>query len=224
MTKLAPPTTETELMQRAEALVGRTLDELAQQVQLMAPEVSTFGKGWSGQLLELLLGASAGSLAEPDFQHLGVELKTLPIDFTGKPLESTYISIVPLTQFMQLQWHASEVYHKLKRILWVPLITHKGQALGQRQVGTPFIWSPTSAQEAILRQDWQELMDMVAMGQLEQISAKQGQYLQIRPKGANAKSLCWGFDAEGNRIQTLPRGFYLRASFTSSILKQACLV
>lgn len=221
MVKLPPPATEAELLQRAQALAGWTLDELAQQLQVAVPEISTHGKGWSGQLLELLLGATAGSLSEPDFQQLGIELKTLPVDANGKPLESTYVSIVPLTQFMQLQWHGSEIYQKLRRILWVPLVTTKGQALGARKVGMPFIWSPTTEQEKILQQDWQELMDMVAMGQLEQINAKQGQYLQIRPKGANAKSLCWGFDAEGNRIQTLPRGFYLRPSFTHSILKHA---
>jgi DNA mismatch repair protein MutH len=37
-------------------------------------------KGWIGILLELWLGASAGSKPEQDFAALGVELKTIPID------------------------------------------------------------------------------------------------------------------------------------------------
>ncbi|MGC1183416.1 MAG: DNA mismatch repair protein MutH, partial [Legionella sp.] len=37
-------------------------------------------------------------------------------------------------------------------------------------------------------------------------------------KAANGKSLCYGFDSEGNKVKTLPRGFYLRSSFTAKIL------
>jgi DNA mismatch repair endonuclease MutH len=36
-------------------------------------------KGWIGILLELWLGASAGSKPEQDFAALGVELKTIPV-------------------------------------------------------------------------------------------------------------------------------------------------
>ena len=46
-----------------------------------------------------------------------------------------------------------------------------------------------------------------------------GRYLQIRPKGANAKSLTTTLDEEGNTIQTLPRGFYLRPEFTQQIIQ-----
>jgi len=37
-------------------------------------------------------------------------------------------------------------------------------------------------------------------------------------KAANGKCLCYGFDSEGNKIQTLPRGFYLRSNFTKQII------
>ena len=48
-----------------------------------------------------------------------------------------------------------------------------------------------------------------------------GEYLQIRPKAANGKVLCSCFDAEGNKVKTLPRGFYLRSTFTKTILKNS---
>jgi len=61
-------------------------------------------------------------------------------------------------------------------------------------------------------------MDMISMGELEQITAHQGQYLQVRPKAANTKALCKGFNNEGKEILTLPRGFYLRPNFTRQIM------
>jgi len=58
------------------------------------------------------------------------------------------------------------------------------------------------------------------MGQLEQITASYGKYLQIRPKAQNGKSLQVGIGADGGLVQTLPRGFYLRTEFTRTILPQ----
>ena len=56
------------------------------------------------------------------------------------------------------------------------------------------------------------------MSQLETIDATSGEYLQIRPKGADGKALCYAYDADGNKVQTLPRRFYLRVSFTHKLL------
>ena len=41
----------------------------------------------------------------------------------------------------------------------------------------------------MLQQDWEEHMDLICTGQLARISAKQGTYLQIRPKAADSSSL-----------------------------------
>ena len=53
-------------------------------------------KGWAGQLIELYLGATAGSKQQQDFPTLGVELKTIPVSPDAKPLETTYVCITPL--------------------------------------------------------------------------------------------------------------------------------
>ena len=50
-------------------------------------------------------------------------------------------------------------------------------------------------------------------------SSHYGRYLQIRPKAANARALGQAYDEEGNPGMTLPRGFYLRTSFTRQILE-----
>ena len=56
------------------------------------------------------------------------------------------------------------------------------------------------------------------MGELEQISARMGTVLQIRPKAANSRVRCRSVGAAGEAIVTNPRGYYLRPAFTQRIL------
>ncbi len=62
-------------------------------------------------------------------------------------------------------------------------------------------------------EDWEELMDMIVLGQVERITARHGEVLQLRPKAANSKALTEAVGAQGEPILTLPRGFYLKKEF-----------
>lgn len=214
----APPASEAELLSRAEALAGRSLAELAAAAGQPVPDDLRRAKGWAGQLVEAHLGATAGSLSEPDFQLIGVELKTLPVDAAGRPRESTYVCTVPLEPAAAPVWETSCVCDKLRRVLWVPVEAEPGLLPAERRVGWPLLWSPSDGEERALRADWEELMDRVCLGELESVTAHDGTVLQIRPKAASSRSRRWGVGATGERVRTLPRGFYLRAGFTASIL------
>ncbi|MBY6188129.1 DNA mismatch repair endonuclease MutH [Marinobacter hydrocarbonoclasticus] len=214
------PQTLDELLDRAAAMAGLSLGEIATQLSVEVPADLKRHKGWGGQLLELWLGATAGSRPEPDFPHLGVELKSLPIDEQGKPLESTYICVCPLTGLKGLRWQDSVVFHKLSRVLWIPVEGSRAIPVAERRVGMPLLWTPDDHEMAVLRRDWEELMEQVALGQVEQITAHQGEYLQLRPKAANRRVLTEAIGPEGDKIQTLPRGFYLRSRFTARLLAQ----
>lgn len=213
-----PPDSIGELRQRAEQLAGLTLGELAEYARVKVPCNFKRQKGWTGQLLELALGAQAGAKAEQDFPALGVELKTIPIDAIGKPLETTYVCFAPLTAIAGIEWSQSNVKNKLNSVLWVPIDGRREIPPGERVIATPFLWSPTSHQEQCLRQDWEELMSMIALGEIERITARHGQYLQLRPKAANGSALTDAIGKDGQRVKTRPRGFYLRKEFTQQIL------
>jgi len=217
----APPGSEAELMDRVLHISGRTLGELAAQFSIAVPRDPIHAKGWAGQLLERVLGATAASAPEPDFQDLGVELKTIPVNPHGTPLESTYVCNVPLEPSSRApNWESSTVRRKLARVLWLPIIVTPQSSLAQRPVGRGMLWSPDPVQAGSLRQDWEELMDQVCLGQLESITSHLGTCLQIRPKAANARARRWGVGAQGERIRTGPRGFYLRSNFTAGILRE----
>jgi DNA mismatch repair protein MutH len=215
---VSPPKSEQELLERARCIAGLRLSDLAKQFKLEVPKDTRRAKGWIGQLIELTLGATAASLAEPDFQEIGIELKTLPLTNSGKPKESTYVCTVPLTNLTEQHWETSWIKRKLQRVLWLPFEADKTIPLAERHIGNAILWSPTQTESQQLQQDWEELMELVCLGKLEQITSHMGRYLQIRPKGANAKSLTTTLDEEGNSIQTLPRGFYLRPDFTQRII------
>ncbi|MDY0969927.1 DNA mismatch repair endonuclease MutH [Siccibacter turicensis] len=213
-----PPENEAELLLQARRLAGLTLGELAFLAGLTPPADLKRDKGWIGMLLERWLGASAGSKPEQDFAALGIELKTIPIDSLGRPLETTFVCVAPLTGNTGVIWETSHVRHKLQRVLWVPVEGERTIPLAERRVGSPLLWSPDPHEDEQLRRDWEELMDLIVLGQVERITARHGEVLQLRPKAANSKALTEAVGAQGQPILTLPRGFYLKKNFTAALL------
>lgn len=217
---LSPPDSEVQLLTQARQLAGYSLGELATMAGLVTPKDLKRDKGWIGVLLEIWLGASAGSKPEQDFAALGVELKTIPVDSLDRPLETTFVCVAPLTGNTGVTWETSHVRHKLKRVLWIPVEGERSIPLAERRVGSPLLWSPNDEEEQQLRLDWEELMDMIVLGHVERITARHGEVLQLRPKAANARALTEAIGANGEPILTLPRGFYLKKNFTRALLER----
>ncbi len=218
------PSSEQELIERVQNLAGLTLAEVARDADIKIPKDLKRNKGWVGLLLEHVLGASASSRPEPDFPTLGIELKTLPINSQGKPLETTFVCVAPLTGLVGVNWQNCWLKQKLAKVLWVPIICDtpfdKSIPLGQRRIGSAFLWSPSVEEEHLLAMDWQELTDMIVLGNVENIHGKHGQVLQLRPKAANSKAKTQAFDRNGKPFMTLPRGFYLKIPFTQMLLNK----
>lgn len=201
-------------------LAGISLAQIAIQRGIPVPKDLKRDKGWVGQLIEMELGATAGSKPEQDFLHLGVELKTIPIDTLGKPLETTYVCVAPLINIEGLTWQNSLVCHKLQRVLWVPVEGERQIPVGERRIGTPILWEPDPQELYLLQQDWEEIMELIALGKVEKLTARHGEVLQLRPKAANSKALTQSIAEDGSLKMTNPRGFYLKTAFTAMILNK----
>ena len=217
---MKPPCSVDELELRATALAGRTIAELASRYGVAIPANPQRTKGLVGQLAELALGATAASRPEPDFTHLGVELKTVPINSAGKPAESTYVCVAPLRPPAGARFEQSPLAAKLAHVLWLPIESSSEVPLDQRRFGLARLWQPTVADWLLLKTDWEELTEQISLGQVQSITARHGVVLQLRPKGRNSRDLVAAMGPEGNLIQTNPRGFYLRAHFTSDVLSR----
>jgi DNA mismatch repair protein MutH len=211
------PRTEAELMGRARALAGASLGALAARLDLAVPPDLTRHKGWVGQLVERALGAPGSTRAGPDFAGLGVELKTLPVDASGAPRESTFVCTLPLTR-SGVPWARSPARAKLGRVLWVPVEADPALPLAARRVGSPLLWSPSAREDAELAADWEDLSALLEAGYVESLTAHRGRALQVRPKAADAAQRTWGLDPDREAVRTLPRGLYLRRGFTRALL------
>ncbi len=215
---MRPPRTEEELVERALALAGLTLGEVAAGRSLRVPTEARRAKGFAGQLLEAVLGASAGSRAEPDFPALGVELKSVPVDLRGRPREGTFVCAAPLDAGALGAWEESWVRRKLARVLWVPLV--RGETLSDTMIGAAGLWTPDERESAALREDYAELLSLLASGELGRIDGRLGRVLQLRPKASDGAARTWAVDEDGRPVQDTPRGFYLRPAFTAAVLSR----
>jgi DNA mismatch repair protein MutH len=200
-----------DLRARAERLAGKTLNDIAAELYEQAPTVGLHTKGKVGELIERALGATGGSHATHDFPGLAVELKTVPVDARLRPRESTYVCRISMADAERAEWADSWVRRKLSHVLFVPIVD------GER-VATPVFWKPSAEEERALRADFDELMGMIGMGRIEDLTARDGEILQLRPKARDGSVRTTTWDRDGELIATVPRGFYLRARFTASLL------
>jgi DNA mismatch repair protein MutH len=218
-----PPRDLAELVGRARALDGVSIDELARiaGVRLDGAPVSTKGK--VGELLERVLGASGGSAATWDFPDLAIELKTIPVDADGAPSESTFLCAVSLLDAERAEWETSWARAKLSRVLWVPVmaapVITPTTTDGARRIGAARLWSPSPEQDAVLQGDFEEILGRIAASGIEDVTARVGRWLQLRPKAAHGRVRTRAPGGDEGDVATVPRGFYLRSRFTGAILR-----
>lgn len=217
---MPPPGSEEELFIRAKALAGRPLAALADEVAATLPSHIGGKKGSVGQLIEWVLGADGRSHPRPDFGALGIELKTIPIGGKGDALESMFVCSVSFDEVAVSSWSTCRVRAKLQRVLLLPIESGSEIPLGSRRVGHPLLWSPSPAQEELIRQDWEDLADLIAHGYSDHITARRGRVLQLRPKAKDGRVRRKVSTIAGDEFLAHPRGFYLRRAFINSILSQ----
>ena len=218
LTAMSPPDTVEELVERAKELSGITLGELFAKAQCFPPSQASKGKGRIGQCLEQCLGADGANFAQPDFKKLKIELKTIPVTTHGRVCESTFVTTIALCEIGKQRFDQSALWRKLRRILWFPIESDKSIPFGSRRVGFPTLWSPESEDREIIERDYQELVELIASGHIEYVTAHLGNALQVRPKGANRFDKVKAPGPNGEWVDTMPRAFYLRPSFTQRII------
>lgn len=209
------------LLVRAQGLAGLSIAMLGKRVGHRVPTSLRGHKGFIGMCVELALGAKSKSAPEPDFPHLGVELKTIPVRADGRPTESTHVCVASLDGTEDRAWRASLVYRKLASVLFVPVHDDDALALQDRRLGMPFLWHMGADEEAVLAGDWAALTARIRAGEIDAISGAEGVALQLRPKAQTATDTTQAVGDEGWLVAVRPRAWYLRPSFTGTILARA---
>ncbi|MCG5054729.1 MAG: DNA mismatch repair protein MutH [Myxococcales bacterium] len=231
MTLRSPPLTErlpalddprvVALVAHARSLVGARLADIADGLGLPVPVGNVRTKGWSGQIIERELGGTEETSHGPDFEAFGVELKTVPVDGAGKPLESTAVCVIDPIAIAGESWDTSHVRRKLCRVLFVALrVPGRGTSVGDREVADVRLWQPSATEEALLRADFELFSrDYFRVGRAAALTGHLGQVLQVRPKAKNARDQRRAYDDEGRPVRIGKCGFYLRPAFVGAILR-----
>ncbi|MGN0902649.1 MAG: DNA mismatch repair protein MutH [Succinivibrio sp.] len=209
-----------ELIENLNLITGKSVTELASMANAAVPISPLHGKGFTGELIESLLGASANNLPIPDFPNLGLELKTLPVDNDLVPLESTFFCHAPLTNIRKLTFENSALFHKVQRILFVLINANREDDFSKRFIKGYFFYAPDHNEMATIKNDFDELYEMIRVGNVDKINARFGKIMQLRPKAANGKALTDCVGPDGSMIKTRPRGFYMRRSFTKELVER----
>lgn len=217
---LTPPESFEVLIERLNKITGLCISEIAADLNVKLPVSTTRGKGFVGELLEMALGASAKNQSIPDFPELGLELKTLPVDQNFKPLESTFVCHAPLINVRDLHFENSPLYSKIKRVLFILTDGTKGLEYGEKYIRGYFFYTPTKEDLITLKKDFDELYELIKTGNVQSITARIGQIVQLRPKGADGTALTQAVGKDGQIIMTRPRGFYIRRSFTQELIRR----
>ena len=214
---LPEPHSLSELKERLALIQGRSVAELTSALGLDVPAQRLGSKGYIGELIELYLGAAAQNLSLPDFPHLGIELKTVPIDANFQPRESTFICHAPLNAMRGLNFFDSSLYHKLRLTLYVFILSGRSLPLAQHRVIDYQLHALGGEELAQVQRDFEELMELIAAGKGPQITARVGTIVQMRPKAADGRQVTSVVNVEGGISATRPRGFYLRRAYTQKI-------
>jgi DNA mismatch repair protein MutH len=235
-----------DLVAHARALIGTRVADIADGLGLPVPvshsrsrgdggqrnQGHQGNKGWSGHIIERELGggevardtARPGDLAQgrgPDFGSLGVELKTVPVDRTLRPLESTAVCTIDPIAVAAESWQTSYIREKLARVLFVALEVPEGRSsFGDRLVVAAGLWSPSPAEAALLRGDFELIVrDYFRQGRADLLTGHVGKVLQVRPKARDARDVRQAFDENGRPTRVGKCGFYLRPAFVGAIVR-----
>lgn len=213
------------LVTHARALVGVRLADLAEDQGVPVPRGNVRTKGWAGQIIERELGVGEpGPRAGhgPDFAELGVELKTVPVDLRGQPIESTAVCQIDPIAIAAESWDTSYARRKLARVLFVALLVKDGDApVEDREVSAVRLWQPSPREEDLLRADFEIFVrTYFRAGRAAELTGHVGQVLQVRPKGRNASDQRAAFGPDGRPMRVGKMGFYLRPAFVAEILAQ----
>lgn len=211
-----------DLIHRVDQFVGIPFDELGELVGMPYEGSALRNRGWAGNVVHALLGDDTSNAPEPDLEAHGVEVKSLPIDRHGKVLEPTKIDSLNYDKVAATDWWHSQTFHKLRSILFVPVVKYDPARPPDFFIRFPFLWFPTPADLSQFQRDYEEVRALIRSGEFTKLSSAeppngQGVALHTKPnhgKGSKPTSATY----QGKSIPVEKRGWMLRMSFTRPIM------
>ena len=182
-------------------------------------------KGGMGNLLEeRYFCYKKNSDDNPDFEKIGLELKTTCIDpvkrksWKYKAGERLVITMIPFQNKMSSDYEGSHLCSKLENVLLIVYLRNKEISKLDQEI--KFIGKMQIPAEdlEIIKQDYSEIVETIQQGRAQDLSESATNYLGACTKGSNAeKSMRAQFYAPGTKAKS--RAFCLKQSYMNSLLQ-----
>lgn len=201
---------EGEILDRLRPHVGRSFDALA----IVAGRAGSGGKNAVASITRALLGQPTGGRSG-EFARFGVEVKTVPVDSRGHIVESMSFPAFHHQEVIFESWEDSDLLGRLNRLLIVPVHREKGATLSATVLGEPLFWSPSAAELAGIRQEWERYRTLIEHGESRSLpKASETTYIHVRTHGRNAKDR----DQAPGGLDVTKKSFWLNDKFVRRIL------
>ncbi len=217
-----------ELLYRLDQLVGVPFSELKGRSGREWQGEGVHNKGWGGNLIDKLVGGEAGNEPQPDISFLGIEVKTISIGENAKVIHPTKVTSLNYAKVHALEWWESTAFHKLRAVLFVPIVKKDPNSPDDWFVRRPFIWLPSPKVINQFKADYDSVRTLVRAKRFDQISSAkppEGQGLYLHPKpGADNSKVRRSYHIDGLAYSLPPKVWMLRKSFTQPVVTENLMV
>lgn len=205
--------TKEAILQRAQEIRGIPLREIDRTGRLKT------GKGAVGTVIEeSWFGYTPNPGAEPDFPEAGVELKVTPYVRRKNGIRAKERLVCNIINYMEeydKTFQTSAFWHKCSTMLLMSYEHLVGRPKGDLRIDEAVLFSFPEEDLAIIRHDWQTIMEKVRAGRAHELSEGDTLYLAACTKGVNAASVR---RQPFSDIPAKQRAYSLKASYMTQIL------
>jgi DNA mismatch repair endonuclease MutH len=208
---------EKELLDIANKIKGKTILEI-----LNGKNIDS-GKGAVGIIIEReSFGIQTNNEARPDFPHLGVELKVLPLKSNPKGelsvKERTKICSINYENLIKEKWNDSHAREKLNKILFIFYHHHPNNLLNSKIIDH-YLFELENKEEPIIKADWLRTQKRVEDGFAHELSESENLILAASRSGEGGLAFENWPQQPNKKYQerARQRSFSLKPSYTNTI-------
>ena len=216
------------ILRYAAKLKGKTLAEVIPEEYIVEGTLYIDGvhtKGKFGQMLEKgYFFIDNNNSPRPDFDQVGIELKSTPVKETkNRGMVSKERLVLGILNYMKVPEKGFSIFtDKNSELLIVFYLWEKGKAKTDLRIQKVVDWIPNEDDLRIIREDWDIIQGFVMRGKADLLSERHTKILAACTKGANSNTKCQQpFNNEDNNKynDAKQRALSLKKSYMTMVFK-----
>lgn len=206
----------------AKKLVNHTLSTITSSPLVLRESSPQNLKGKFGQYLEkYYFDIENNSSTKPDFEEVGLELKTTPLKKlkSGKLVskERLVLNIINYKDIIKEVWVSSSFLIKNQHLLIIFYIYKKNKSFLDCLIKYVTPWKLDGEDREIVRQDWEKIVNKIKAGKAHELSEGDTFYLGACRKGHSEQPRA----QPNSTIRAPQRAFSFKIKYMNTILEKA---